>query len=234
MTKQSWKDSEKYGSMARAALWLEEEVGEGEVFTKAALRAAFPDVAQIDRRIRELRKYGWQIDTSREDPALKQQEQRYVKKGLPVWIPGQAKAQEKASLTAAQRTAIMQKDGYLCRCCGVGAGEAFAGGGQPAQLDISRRKVRNAEGVAEIQPVTECNRCRVGRRTHEVDFADVLDRLSQLTELERKVFSDWVAQDYRQRSVLEEIWGLYRVLPADSREEVARVCAELTEEDQED
>ncbi|MGO4420337.1 hypothetical protein AB4Z54_16790, partial [Streptomyces sp. MCAF7] len=99
----SWQDG-KLGGKARAALWLVTEVGEGNIFTKTELRKAFPDVAQIDRRVRELRDHGWRIDTNRDDPALKQEEQRYVSKGAEVWIPGQAKvAKHKNSLTAAQR-----------------------------------------------------------------------------------------------------------------------------------
>ncbi|MEU6401063.1 hypothetical protein ABZ867_29315 [Streptomyces cinnamoneus] len=83
-----WRDSTR-GSMVRGAAWLLQEVGEGEKFTKAQLRAAFPELAQIDRRLRDLREFGWVIHTSREDPTLSQSEQRFVKKGLDVWDPQQ-------------------------------------------------------------------------------------------------------------------------------------------------
>ena len=134
MTLPSWQDK-KFGGMIRAALWLETEVGLGNIFTKAALRQAFPEATQIDRRIRDLRDRGWQIDTSRHDPSLSQDEQRYVKRGAPVWIPGQAKVPEhKSSLSAAQRTRIHQADGYLCRACGIGAGETYEDGIEQAFL----------------------------------------------------------------------------------------------------
>lgn len=83
----SWQDS-KLGTMKRAALWLVQVVGEENVFTKAELREAFPDVAQIDRRMRDLRDFGWKIDTKREDIDLDANEQRYVQRGEPVWEPG--------------------------------------------------------------------------------------------------------------------------------------------------
>ncbi|MFF8910117.1 hypothetical protein [Streptomyces olivaceoviridis] len=82
-----WTDK-KMSSKVRTALWLATEVGEGNVYTKAQLREAFPDVAQIDRRVRELRDYGWVIATNRDDPALSSHEARFVQAGDPVWQPG--------------------------------------------------------------------------------------------------------------------------------------------------
>jgi hypothetical protein len=43
MSPRVWNDPKlKVGSMVRAALWLVEEVGEGNTFTKEQLREAFP------------------------------------------------------------------------------------------------------------------------------------------------------------------------------------------------
>lgn len=213
----SWRD-EGYGSKVRAALWLESVVGEGNIFTKTQLREAFPDVSQIDRRMRDLREHGWKIDTRREDPALKQEEQRYALKGAEVWIPGQSKASKpKSSLTAAQRTKVMMADSFLCRSCGIGAGEAYGDGGQDAQLDIARRNVRLADGSKKVELVTECNRCRVGGREREVDLAGLLSTVKALALLERKVFASWVRADRRKLSELEKLWGVYRTLPEESR-----------------
>ncbi|MDQ0685646.1 hypothetical protein QFZ56_004609 [Streptomyces achromogenes] len=86
-----WRDPSAGGGLVRAAAWLLQEVGEGGTFTKERLRADFPGIAQIDRRVRDLRDYGWIINTSREDPGLGQAEQRFVKRGLDVWDPEQRK-----------------------------------------------------------------------------------------------------------------------------------------------
>jgi hypothetical protein len=81
-----WDDpSLTLGSMMRAALWLVTVVGEGNKFTKQDLREAFPGIAQIDRRMRDLRDFGWIIDTTREDPTLAAEEFRLVQAGVPVW-----------------------------------------------------------------------------------------------------------------------------------------------------
>ncbi|MEU7183045.1 MULTISPECIES: hypothetical protein [Streptomyces] len=216
----SWQD-EKFGSKVRAALWLETVVGEGNIFTKAQLREAFPDVAQIDRRMRDLRDHGWTIFTKREDAALKQEEQRYVKKGAEVWIPGQAKASKpKTSLTATQRNKVMAADSFLCRSCGIGVAESYGDGGQEAQLDIARRKVRLEDGTAEVQLVTECNRCRVGGRAREVDLGTVISTVNSLAPLERRVLAAWIEADHRDPSTLEKLWGIFRTLPEESREAV--------------
>ncbi|MFJ8463067.1 hypothetical protein [Streptomyces swartbergensis] len=95
-----WRDTSG-GGLVRGALWLCQEVGEGNIFTKSQLRAAFPDLAQIDRRVRDLRDYGWVIDTSREDATLGQAEQRFVKQGVKVWDPQQRK--KRAALSGATR-----------------------------------------------------------------------------------------------------------------------------------
>lgn len=83
----SWTD-QKLGTMKRAGLWLVAVVGEGNVFTKEDVKKAFPGVSQADRRVRDLRDFGWRIDTNREDLTLGQHEQRFVAQGEPVWEPG--------------------------------------------------------------------------------------------------------------------------------------------------
>jgi len=231
MSLPDWQDASKFGTMIRAALWLETEVGEGNVFTKAQLREAFEGVAQIDRRIRDLRDHGYQIDTRREDPTLEQDEQRYVKKGAEVWIPGQATAKSKTSLTAAQRTKTMLQDNFLCRSCGIGSGESYGDGSVAAQLDVARRKVRLANGSVETQLVTECNKCRVGGRGKEEDLPALLDEVKALSSIERQALAAWVKADRRDRSTLERLWGHYRTLPEASRAALAAAVNDQTEEE---
>lgn len=67
--------------MSGAAQWLERLCGIGGVFAKEQLRAAFPGVTQIDRRVRDLREREWVIDTRRQDPTLGQTEMGLVASG---------------------------------------------------------------------------------------------------------------------------------------------------------
>lgn len=225
MTLPSWRDKGR-GSKIRVALWLMSEVGQGGVFTKAQMREAFPDVAQIDRRMRDLREHDWVIHTRRDDPSLKQDEQRFVRRGAEIWIPGQAKsAKEKVLVTGTQRVKVLSADNYLCRTCGIGAGESYGLGGTDAQLDIARRKVRMPDGSMKVQLVTECSRCRVGGSARELDLAKLTSAVESLSPLEKRVFTEWIDNDRRPPSELEKLWGQYRALPEESREAVRRAAA---------
>ncbi|MGW1225217.1 hypothetical protein [Streptomyces sp. NPDC002530] len=220
MTLPSWQD-EKLGTMKRAGLWLVTVVGEGNVFTKEQVKNAFPGISQADRRVRDLRDYGWVIDTHREDGLLGQHEQRFVSQGQPVWEPGKA-TKASSSLTETQRRKILARDGHRCRSCGITPGQAYAGTFETAQIDIARRKVRLPNGTLSVQPIAECNRCRVGGRSLEADLGAVLDGISQLSGLSRQTIKGWVAADEREFSAVERLWSDIRTLPAESRDEVRK------------
>ncbi|MFJ2016316.1 hypothetical protein [Streptomyces nodosus] len=232
MTLPSWQDEKvgnrKLGSMSRAALWLLTVVGEGNIFTKGELRSAFPDVSQIDRRIRDLRDRGWRIDTSRDDASLKQEEQRFVSRGVDVWVPGQAKApKHKNSLTAAQRQKVFEADSYLCRSCGIAVGEECEDGVTQSVLNIARRRVLLAEGVEDFQFVTECKRCGSGSTDREVDLGALLELVEDLSTMERRILAGWIAADRRSLEPIDRLWGLYRTLPEESRKAVADALADV-------
>ncbi|MFF3763099.1 hypothetical protein ACFYYR_03285 [Streptomyces sp. NPDC001922] len=215
MEQPSWKNP-KLGTMKRAALWLVEVVGEGKSFTKAQLRDAFPDTAQIDRRMRDLRDYGWRIDTNREDLSLGMNEQRFVKQGEPVWEPGKA-TKASNSITATRRREIMSRDGHLCRACGIAPGQNYAGSYEAAQLDIARREVIRPDGTTEVALITECNRCRVGGRKLTADVTQVIAGVQHLGAIEQSILVGWIAEDRREFSALETLWADYRTLPEEAR-----------------
>ncbi|MFI5809100.1 hypothetical protein [Streptomyces sp. NPDC051561] len=218
MSLPSWDDG-KLGGKIRAALWLLTVVGTGNVFTKSELREAFPGESQIDRRVRELRDLGWVIETSRTDSSLKQEEQRFVAMGAEVWIPGKAKAaKHKNSLTAVQRSKVMLADNFLCRTCGIGAGEPYTDGAlSGAQLNVARRKVMFEHGAVGYELVTECKRCGSGVE-READLGKLLGQVAGFTDLQKQVLLGWIASDQRKQGELEKFWGVFRTLPAPTRE----------------
>ncbi|WP_455360583.1 hypothetical protein [Streptomyces sp. SYSU K21746] len=218
MTLPSWTD-EKFGTMKRAALWLVTVVGEGNVFTKEDVKSAFPGISQADRRVRDLRDHGWRIDTHREDLTLGQHEQRFVTQGMPVWEPGKA-SKTGTAISQTQRREVLAKDGHHCRSCGIAPGEAYAGSYESAQLDIARRTVKQSDGSSTVELVAECNRCRVGGRGQDADLGAVLAGIAKLGGLERKMLTEWVADDRREFGAVERLWADYRTLPAESRAKV--------------
>ncbi|MEU2251424.1 hypothetical protein [Streptomyces sp. NPDC019224] len=221
MTLPSWQD-EKLGTMKRAALWLLTVVQEGNVFTKEEVKNAFPGISQADRRVRDLRDYGWKIDTHREDASLGQHEQRFVAQGQPVWEPGKA-TKNSSALTETQRRKILARDGNRCRSCGITPGQPYAGTFETAQIDIARRKVKLPNGTSTVQLIAECNRCRVGGRSLEADLGAVLEDISKLGGLQLQTLTGWVTADEREFSTVERLWADFRTLPADSRDEVRKV-----------
>jgi hypothetical protein len=222
MAMPSWQDP-RFGSTKRSALWLVQVVGEGELFTKSQLRDAFPDTQQIDRRMRDLRDFGWRIDTNREDPTLGSHEHRFVSRGEAVWEPGKGTKRTGGAISAAERREVLTRDGHRCRSCGIGPGEKYAGTYILSQLDIARRSVRTPDGEVRMQLVVECNRCRVGGRDLTADLGDVIAKVDRLSAYERKMLAQWVRQDARGFSEVEELWAAYRTLPAESREAVREV-----------
>lgn len=220
----SWQDS-KLGTMKRAALWLVQEVGLDNTFTKNQLREAFPDVSQIDRRMRDLRDFDWKIHTNREDAGLGANEQRFVEQGQPVWEPGKGTRKSGATITAAQRHEILMRDGHKCRSCGIGPGDRYVGTDITSQLDVARRTVRLPHGQTEVQLLIECNRCRIGNRELVADLESVLRRIEVLPALEKKILSAWIDQDSRSFSEVEDVWAAYRTLPAEARDHVRDALA---------
>ncbi|MFJ2773360.1 hypothetical protein [Streptomyces sp. NPDC087300] len=214
----SWTD-QKLGTMKRAGLWLVTVVGEGNIFTKEDVKAAFPGISQADRRVRDLRDHGWQIDTNREDASLGQHEQRFVKQGEPVWQPGKG-TRPSTAITQTQRREVLSRDGNFCRSCGIAPGEIYAGTYESAQIDIARRVVRQQDGTEKTELVAECNRCRVGGRGAVTDLGEMLRRAEGLSGLDRRMLSVWMDRDRREFSAAERFWADYRTLPGESRAKV--------------
>jgi hypothetical protein len=133
-------------SLEDAAAWLKEHVGTGGVFTKESLRSAFPNVTQIDRRVRDLRACGWVIDTRREDPALSAAEMRLVRISDLTRPPEQVSAKERrqALLLAA----------YSCVLCGAAGGSTYH---DAQHVRVTLQVVKPGRGIGLV---VCCSRCR--------------------------------------------------------------------------
>ncbi len=216
----SWNDPDlKAGTMVRGALWLLTDIGEGNTFTKEDVRTAFPGVAQADRRIRDLRKYGWVIRASTEDATLSTEEQRFVSPGVEVWLPKARQAVKPGALTAKQRRDIMAADGYQCTACGIAGGETYQDSVlMTAVLSITRRSVMLLDGSSEVQAVTECNRCRAGEITPiAVDFPRLVADLRELGDEDFTRLVRWTQRNRRGATPLDRAWTTYRRMPNEKR-----------------
>lgn len=220
MSLPAWNES-KAGTMVRGALWLLQVVGEGNTFTKTQLRDAFPGVSQVDRRIRDLRQYGWVVLTNSEDATLMAEDQRFVKAGVPVWDEAARRAAAPKSLSNKERESVMARDGYMCTICGISGGEEYADdSNQTAVLSVSRRESVLPDGRREQLLVTECKRCRAGKAGSPVRADDVLAAIQVLEPQERRRLLRWIERGRRGATPVDRAWNAYRRLPADARSEV--------------
>lgn len=221
-----WRDAHG-GGLVRGALWLMQEVGPGHTFTKAQLRAAFPDTAQIDRRIRDLRDYGWVIDTSREDLSLDQAEQRFVRPGIRVWDPAERKRGTRAVSSSIRKT-VPPPPTFVCELCGRSIDKLPPG----SRLNLSRR-VRSAQDGDQDEPgsfTVLCSDCRAARQgSHGV--SELAARASSLPIRDRTRLLTWITMGERPRTAIEDIWAQYQQLPSNDQQQLARHLARLLNED---
>lgn len=227
MTLPKWNDPAlRAGTMIRTALWLISEVGVGNSFTKEQHRAAFSGVTQADRRLRDLRDYGWIIHTSAEDVALNPEEQRFVAAGSPVWERGVRKTTATNALTAKKRRATFAENDYQCIVCGIAGGESYPDAPHmSAVLAVSRRTVAGSDGRVQTMFVPECKRCRSGGSSEAIDVPMLLASINSLDTADRAVFVQW--SERGRRGPLDRVWADFRRLPSAARDQL---CARLKRE----
>jgi hypothetical protein len=225
-----WDDPAlKAGTKIRTALWLLSEVGVGNVFTKEQHRQAFPGISQADRRLRDLRPFGWIIHTNLEDASLNSSEQRFVTAGLPIWKPSAREAHGLPILTAKQRREIFAEAGYQCTICGIAGGENYPDSPwMAATLSIAKRIRTGLDGRSEQRFAVECKRCQSGSNSRSEDLAGLVSLINSLSAQDRAAISQLVGQP--PGSGLLKAWAAYRDLSPNARLEVrsllSKNCAE--------
>lgn len=202
-----WRMSDK-GTRVRVALWLISEVGVGHIFTKSALREAFPGVEQVDRRMRDLRTDGWEIHTNLQDPTLAPDELRFVRAGGDVWDrsePSLSKATGRR-VSAKERQSAFRRDDYTCRLCGISVGEAYFD-------DQARRAVLTVTSNSDARDElwTVCTLCESGHVPSERPSEGVLAQAGRLSSADRFVIRVELESGRPTRDALvvrRQMWGL--------------------------
>ncbi|MDF9812995.1 hypothetical protein [Streptomyces sp. SPB162] len=226
-----WRDEKlKLGTKVRVAAWLASEVGEGNTFTRDQLHLAFPGVAQVERRMRDLRDHGWEIDIAR---TANDVHMRLVKIGEPVWSPeGRLLAKRQLRNSTARRSEIFRRDGYVCTSCGVSAGEPHL----DAQDFLAKLSVRFLVPIAQggtdgpENLVTICDRCSIRDvSAPTVDRDEVAQQIQNLSPQHKTVLLAWMARGERTPSPLDRAWAMFQHLDPDGRKEVVRALAEAVE-----
>lgn len=223
MTLPDWKDP-KLGSLARVALWLAGNIGEQGIFTKTQLRLAFPTTAQADRRVRDLRPFGWVIDTRASDATLKADEQRVTKIGIEVWNAAERITAGSRSISNKERKLTFAADDYQCVICGISGGEVYPESMDTAVLGVARRETLKGPPML----VTECKRCRAGTLPSlDKEVSHLVADVQQLSREELTRLFVWVERGRRSASPLDRLWNSYRRLPGPARKEFLDTLAKL-------
>lgn len=224
MEQPTWNDPGfSAGTMVRGALWLLQVVGEGNTFTKEQLRNAFPGVSQVDRRIRDLRDYGWVVYSNAEDVSLLSEEQRFVQAGVAVWDPtARRRAGVQKTLSNKDRQSVLERDRYMCTLCGIAGAETYPDDNvMTAVLAVSRRLAVNANGQEEEVLVTECKRCRAGRSNTPVNVDEAIAAARELDSGELRRLFRWMERGRRGTTPLDRAWAAYLRLPLGMRSDFA-------------
>lgn len=224
MEQPAWDDPKSTaGTMIRGALWLLQVVGEGGTFTKNELRTAFPGVSQVDRRIRDLRDYGWIVHSNTEDASLLAEDQRFVKAGVAVWDPRERRqAAPRKAISSKDRQTVLIRDGYMCTMCGIAGAEPYPDDPvMTAVLAVSRRTIRTSDGLETEGLVTECKRCRSGREASPIDERDALLAARDLSPRDRRRLIRWMERGRRGGTELDRAWAAYLRVPTDRRPDLA-------------
>lgn len=203
-------------------MWLFEHVGEGKIFTKADLRAAFPDIEQIDRRMRDLRSAGWVIHTNRQDPSLRPRELRLVSIGDQIWATSRTGPTQRR-ITPAERRAAMRRCDYRCVRCGAGAGEPFADE-RAASAVLSVRSGGDPSSGGPSEVAVLCQRC-FGSATDADLLSESLSLVDELDEANRIAVLAWLAAGRREIRPAERLWQRVVRLSPDARETVRAILA---------
>ncbi len=225
-----WSD-QSLGGRIRVALWLYEQVGEGERFRKQDMREAIPGVEQIDRRMRDLRPAGWVIKTYRDMAVLSPDELFLETIGAHVWEPGK-RSTGLRTVSGRLRREVMDRDHHRCVRCGISSGEAYPEEpGSSARLTLGHVNAHAyGSSTAPENLVTECSRCNeTARQFTPVQFtADhVRDQIRELSKREKTNLLSWMALDRRPMSQTEQVWARYRQLPGVERDGLQRELARM-------
>lgn len=217
------KPYDALGTRLKAAKWLIEEVGRGNTFTILQLKQRFPDVSQIDRRMRDLRPSGWRITTNDEDPALGIGQFRLD-------AVGGLSAQK--ALSGRTRRRVFERDQNRCVVCGIGAGEPYDDDPEKvAKLTIGhwQPKEQGGDPLDENNLRTECFRCNHSAQDQTgavVLPGSVRARTDSLPRKDKAELYSWMEVGRRSPTRTEELWYQWRQLPPQAREEIRNRLAD--------
>jgi len=171
----------------------------GRIVTTEQIRDASGGQGQYGRRLRELRdEEGWPIQSHNDSADLKPGEYRLVS-----WPPETPPLRFARTVSAATRARVMERNGYTCRMCGIGAGDPDDRTGRPARLHVGHivDKIQGG-GDDEGNLRALCSVCNQGAKniTQEPpSWTWLLSQIRRASESDQQEALKWLQRKFESR-----------------------------------
>ena len=130
----------------------------GKVVTTEDIYEASGRQGQYGRRLRDLRQAGWKISSHNDRADLKPGEYVLEEK------PPKHDAYRFKGISGRLRAQVLERNGYTCQMCGIGAGD-IADDGRPARLHVGHITDRSHGGTDTLDNLRAlCRACNQGAK----------------------------------------------------------------------
>lgn len=226
----------RFGAPIKLAAYLYFNVEVGDTFRIADLRAELAEdgevytVSSLERRWRSLKEQGWRYASYKDERGLPMDTYRLLAKGNRLWLGERTK---RATISAAIRRRVFERDLNRCVICGIGVGEPYGDEpGSQARLTVGHRTAGARLADASLDNLqTECSRCNepVGDVPPNPEvFGEVMAAVSQLGSRDKLTLLEWIESGRRHRNKLDDAFDRVRRLSESERRLVIERLRELT------
>jgi 5-methylcytosine-specific restriction endonuclease McrA len=225
------KKRAEFGVEPRLAAWFNYNIKVGDIFTLKMLRQALGEEdlpnnhEHFNRRLRNLRKYGWAIHSSRDLRGLEQDQYQLATVGHPIWL-GKSRFGTKGVSNKIRRE-IFDRDGHRCIICGVGQGEPYPDDPtRLARLTLGHFVADAFKGPNDPANLrTECSRCNEPAKeeaTRSLTAQELWPKIRSLGRQDKARLLSWIEKGHRERDEVDRLFDDYRALPALQRDEIKK------------
>ncbi len=171
----------------------------GKVVTTEQIYAASGNQGQYGRRLRELRdEEGWPIHSHNDSADLKPGQYRLVAPPSEKPAPRFAR-----NISAATRARVLERNGYTCKMCGIGAGDPDDRSGRPARLHIGHIKDKSQGGDDSQGNLRAlCSVCNQGAKNlvqEPPSYIWLLSQVRRASESDQREILRWLSAKFNHR-----------------------------------
>lgn len=170
----------------------------GKIVTARELQDAVgPEVTEWARRLRELRNdEGWKISSHNDRADL--QPGQYILEEVP---PDRDEYRFNRTISNRLRSQVLERNGYTCCMCGVGAGEPMTDG-RPARLHVGHIRDRSLGGPDTLDNLRAlCSDCNQGARNlvqEPPSYVWLLSQVRRASEDDQREVLRWLRSKFER------------------------------------